>query len=137
MPIKDLQKRRNYNSEWISNRRMVFFKNKSCIKCGEKDITKLVLHHRDPDTKESHKIWSWSKKRQDEEILKCDTLCKKCHIELHATELRKHGTRSRYVAGCRCDACRSKMAECSRRWRENKKNRLHCGVEQSGSSTVS
>ena len=124
MPIKDLEKRKEYNREWVNNRRIAFFKGKKCIKCGENDYSKLNLHHRNPEEKESHNIWSWAKKRRDSEILKCDILCKKCHTELHAKQCQKHGTRSRYVAGCRCDACKSKMAECSKRWRENKKNSI-------------
>ncbi len=124
MPNKDIVKKRKYARDWVSKRRTAFFKGKSCIECGESDIKKLNLHHRNPKEKESHNIWSWSKERRDEEILKCDILCKKCHTELHATLLRKHGTRSRYADGCRCDACKAKMAECSKRWRDTKKRKL-------------
>ena len=124
MPYKDKEKQRAYDKKWISNRRLEFFRGKICKECGEDDISKLNLHHRNPESKESHKIWSWSKERREAEILKCDILCKKCHTELHAKQRRKHGTRSRYIAGCICTECKAKMAECTKRWKDNKNKKI-------------
>lgn len=81
MPYKDKNKARSYQANWIRNRRQIFFEDKSCLVCGSNE--NLVLHHRNPEEKESHKIWSWSDKRRFAEIAKCDVLCQNCHIEVH------------------------------------------------------
>lgn len=89
-----------------------FFLNKVCVKCGSNED--LELDHIDPDKKKSHNIWSWSKVKREEEISKCQVLCKKCHRKKTNEYLNKiftkkivHGTASGYEhKGCRCDACR-------------------------------
>ena len=118
MSYKDNVKQRKYQLNWMHKRREVFFTGKVCLRCGEADTKKLVLHHTDPTVKEDHRIWSWSDERRTKELEKCIVLCRSCHGKIHTRHLRKHGTRSRYQAGCRCEACRAKMRECQLRWKE-------------------
>lgn len=78
MPIKDIQKRREYQLEWLRRRREDWFReNGPCVECGS--WNNLELHHRNPDEKVTHKIWNWSEQRRREELEKCDPLCQTCH----------------------------------------------------------
>lgn len=52
-------------------------KGKFCTVC--KSSKKLELDHKNPGEKIDHKIWSWSKKRQEVELAKCQVLCATCH----------------------------------------------------------
>lgn len=102
MPYKDKEKRRQYQREWIACRRASYLDGEVCKHCDSED--NLELHHRDPEAKESHRIWSWSKTRLKAELKKCIVLCSACHGEAHSTA--EHGTRAKYKRGCRCTACR-------------------------------
>lgn len=118
MSYKDKEKQKEYQRNWIASRRAEFFKDKECKNCQSK--INLVLHHRNPEEKESHKIWSWSKERREQEIAKCDILCEKCHKKYHAELRRKliHGTFTMYSEhGCRCDNCRNANTIKSRNYR--------------------
>ena len=110
MPYKDKNKQRAYQASWIKNRRKEFFADKSCKKCGETD--RLELHHRDPNKKVAHSIWSWSGVRRKKEIEKCDVLCRRCHQKLHHPRTTTHGTLTMYKKyKCRCEKCRLRNAQ--------------------------
>ncbi len=79
MPIRDKEKKREYQKDWMRKRRASFFNGKECKHCGSKE--NLELHHLNPEEKESHAIWSWRESRRNEEIAKCIVLCEKCHME--------------------------------------------------------
>jgi len=128
MPYKDSGERREYGKRWVAERRREFFQGKSCKLCGCNDISQLVLHHRDPSQKESHKIWSWSEERRSQELEKCEVFCDSCHRELHASLCRRHGTRKRYDSGCRCDACRAVHSEHLKKLYVKRKERERIGV---------
>ena len=81
MPIKDKEERTVYARRWVSARRKAFFADKECQTCGSTDD--LQIHHRDPATKESHCVWSWSAARREAELAKCDILCLGCHVIRH------------------------------------------------------
>jgi hypothetical protein len=81
MPYKDKEKQLEYQRKWMQKRRQEFFTSKSCKIC--ESVKDLQLHHRDPNKKEGHQIWSWSEKRRLAELEKCDVLCKNCHVEIH------------------------------------------------------
>lgn len=62
----------------IKDRRNAWFKeNGPCKRCGSWEG--LELDHVDPKEKEHHAVWSWSDKRREAELLKCQALCNKCH----------------------------------------------------------
>jgi 5-methylcytosine-specific restriction endonuclease McrA len=71
---------RNYGREWMRRRRAAFFDGKSCDKCGA--TSSLELHHRNPEEKIAHGIWSWAEPRRKAEIAKCVVLCESCHQAL-------------------------------------------------------
>ena len=54
--------------------------NGPCVKCGCWDLDQLEVDHIDPNTKVSHRVWSWSKERRENELAKCQVLCRACHL---------------------------------------------------------
>lgn len=119
MPYKDKDKQREYQRQWIKSRRLEYLSDKCCAECGESNMLELHIHHKDPTQKVSHRIWSWSRVRRDEELLKCDVLCEPCHKKKHATT---HGTERMYLAHkCRCDICKAGYSEIRRQRRSKQK----------------
>lgn len=98
MSYKDPETQREYQRQWLRQRRDTFFAGKTCRLCGSSEA--LNLHHRDSTQKVSHRIWSWAEPRRLAELAKRDVLCDSCHRALH-----KHGTPERWDAGCRCARC--------------------------------
>lgn len=70
-----------YQRERAARLRGEFMTGKLCARCGGAD--RLELHHRDPQKKAGHKIWSWAKLRREAEISKCEVLCRPCHNRHH------------------------------------------------------
>lgn len=104
---------REYQRQWLANRRAEFFGDKSCVRCGA--IDNLELDHVDPTEKVSNHIWSWSLARREAEIAKCQILCAECHKQKTISQLPithgylayRHGTSSMYKnQGCRCGLCK-------------------------------
>lgn len=116
---KDPKKQSNYMRIWMQNRRTAWFADKCCVKC--KSTERLELDHLVPKDKVSHRIWSWSADRRQEELNKCQVLCRKCHIAKHAAERTKglrHGVITGYTGyACRCDLCRKAHREQMRSYR--------------------
>ena len=77
---------RKFQREWLHTRRDGFFFDKPCEKCGS--TVCLELDHINPDEKKSHRIWSWSEERRNEELKKCQILCHWCHKEKSTKENR-------------------------------------------------
>lgn len=107
MPYKDRAKQREYRRAWIASRRAKFFADKQCAACGSTD--QLELDHVEPERKVSHRIWSWSVERREEELKKCQVLCHDCHSNKTKRDNRwqlVHGTVTGYHSyGCRCREC--------------------------------
>lgn len=129
MSYRDADTQRTCQRNWVAKKRAEYFADKSCIRCGS--TTKLELDHIDPDTKESHNIWSWSEARRKIELSKCQVLCHDCHEEKSMTDRKqkylatpiRHGTRNGYVArGCRCRLCVEHMKAVRASWKRG------CGV---------
>lgn len=111
MPLSTPEAQREYQRRWVQKRRAAFFLDKDCEWCHARE--NLELHHRNPERKVSHSIWSWGEKRRLTEIAKCIVLCESCHKRAHSdarkleAELRNpHGTRQRYQLGCKCRPCK-------------------------------
>lgn len=123
MPYADPLRQREYQRMWMAERRRAFFAEKRCEFCRSTD--RLELHHRDPNQKVHHRIWSWSDDRRLAEIAKCVVLCRLCHQGAHSqarrieAELRNpHGTLPRYRLGCRCFGCLEAKAKDSAEYRQ-------------------
>lgn len=98
---------RKYQRGWLNRRRAEWIAaNGPCKKCGSSE--RLEVDHIDPAQKITHAVWSWSKVRREAELAKCQVLCYTCHKAKTSSDrpAAKCGTRSRYVAGCRCADCR-------------------------------
>ncbi len=108
MPYKDKVKQREYQLEWIRQRRIDWLRdNGPCVLCGSTED--LEVDHLDPALKVDHKVWSWSAERRRVELAKCRVLCAECHKIKSNRELNRplqHGTASAYSRGCRCTVCR-------------------------------
>lgn len=117
---KNPDEQRRYMREWIRRRREAWFaENGPCARCGSEED--LLLHHRDPTKKVSHRIWSWSEKRRLEELAKCVVLCRKCHDAVHHPLV--HGAAG-YKRGCRCQICRAAQTARQRAYRRRLRNEL-------------
>ncbi len=109
MPYKDPERQRQFQREAVARRRAEY--TKPCARCGSTD--NIQMHHKDKTTKVSHRIWSWSRKKIEIELAKCEWLCRKCHQDEHRPEPPEHGKLSRYKRPhhCRCDLCRAANAK--------------------------
>jgi 5-methylcytosine-specific restriction endonuclease McrA len=119
MPYKDPAEQRKFQRIRAATRRAeeVERRGGKCIKCGS--TLNLEFHHRNPQTKKDHKVWSWTQERREAELKKCDLLCKKCHDVETAKErgygIIVHGSLFRgYQNGCRCPECRRANADYER-----------------------
>ena len=64
-----------------------------CRDCGERDPAFLVFHHRDPETKRfevQHNAWSRKRADVEEEMSRCDVLCRSCHLRHHWRTTRRY-----------------------------------------------
>lgn len=95
-----------------------------CIKCNSLD--KLELDHVDRNKKsfKISKLWSISNERFQEEVTKCQVLCRDCHELKTLDELGQvsgkntHGSLSSYRY-CKCDICRKAHNKYAREWRKS------------------
>lgn len=106
MPYNDPERQKQYQRQWIARRRAVWFADKVCAGCGS--TSSLELHHLDPSTKVTHRIWSWAKERREAELAKCQVLCFDCHLQksVAAMVTHQHGTWA--MVGnhkCKCAEC--------------------------------
>ena len=79
-PLKG-QAKNDYQNAWMQRRRSLGIKilGGKCEACGA--TTALEVDHVNPDTKVSHRIWSWSWNRILRELAKCQLLCHDCHLK--------------------------------------------------------
>lgn len=80
MPYKDLARQREYQNQWMKNRRLAWLaEHGPCVDCsGTED---LQVDHADASIKVTHRVWSWSKARRNAELAKCVVRCEPCHIK--------------------------------------------------------
>lgn len=119
MPYKDIEKRRSYARDWMSNRRTTWFHiNGPCVDCGS--WSRLELDHVNRTDKISHRIWSWCQEKQSAELAKCVVRCHSCHVKKTWTiDFPKHHGLSMYdIQRCRCEICRFAKSEKNKKYRE-------------------
>lgn len=89
MPYSDSEKQREYQREWIARRRAEWVKsNGPCADCGTWED--LEIDHVDASTKVTHRVWSWSRRRREEELAKCVVRCGPCHDIKTTTNGERH-----------------------------------------------
>lgn len=115
MPYKDKDKQREYQRKRAAKARAAWLTGKKCVNCGA--TKKLEVDHIDPSQKRSHKVWTWSQGKREEELAKCQVLCFWCHkLKTHGP--LAHGTRRRYRGhGCRCVECKAAISAHKRKYR--------------------
>ena len=97
MPYKDREMKRKFQREWLQARRQAWFDENGPCRCCGSDVD-LEMHHLDPEQKESHSIWSWSKERRDAETAKCIVLCKICHRSYHAALMKLQAAKRKILS---------------------------------------
>ncbi len=132
MPYKDSRRQSEYQRTWLRRRRREWLDDHGpCVRCGSTE--NLEVDHISRRSKIAHRVWSWSKRRRDRELSKCQVLCKPCHLEKSRAELSKplrHGTLHGYNhRGCRCDACRQANRERYNRVRPEIKRRSRSATQ--------
>lgn len=117
-------RKREYQRKWIAKRRKKWIdKNSPCKKCGSFD--NLEIDHINHKNKEHHISRLWSRKEEilQEELKKCQVLCKSCHSQKTKIQLMRkitHGTNAGYTKRrCRCELCRNAHALVAREYRAN------------------
>ena len=93
---------------WRDKRKAEFWADKVCSECGTSED--LCFHHPNGVREDSATrkpsgrtgLWYLSKADFERELQDVVIVCVPCHKAIHAP---KHGTRSKYVAGCRCEPC--------------------------------
>lgn len=79
---------RLYQKGWIRKKREDWLKaNGPCRQCGSGE--RLEVDHIDPAQKVSHTVWSWKPERREEELKKCQVLCRVCHRKKTSEDLRR------------------------------------------------
>ena len=88
MPYKDKAEQNRYCLERIQRfRRKWLADNGPCRICGS--WIDLEVDHVDPQTKVSHRVWSWAAERRNAELAKCQPLCHVCHKHKSDESLKK------------------------------------------------
>ena len=99
----------------------------ACCQCGATED--LEVDHVDNDEKKMpfSRMYVVSQARFEEELEKCQLLCKPCHVEKTIDERghnrrTEHGTYACYRhLRCRCEACRKACRDHTRAYRQKKK----------------
>lgn len=135
VPYSDPEKHRTYQRERNRRLRHEWLEaNGPCAACGSGGP--YDVDHKDPLTKVSHNVWTWSAARRAVELAKCQVLCTSCHKKKTAKERYKpiiHGTVTAYFdRDCRCLLCKeaARLTTAAYR-RRKKKNHGAEGVEPS------
>jgi len=112
MPFKNPAKKLEYQRNWYSARRLQGIESLGgkCAQCGATED--LEFDHVDPALKWKHRIWSYSWKRINEELAKCQLLCATCHeaktIAFISTAGGTWKTRkNHHKKGCGCRSCQA------------------------------
>jgi hypothetical protein len=77
---RDWDARREYQRKWVAKRRQEYMDRFGgcCQRC--KCTIDLEFHHKYPLIKVTHRIFSYSRKRIEAELVNCELLCRKpCH----------------------------------------------------------
>jgi 5-methylcytosine-specific restriction endonuclease McrA len=109
MPYTDPEQQREYQRRWRANRRTRWINENGgrCQECGSTD--RLEIDHVDPSEKEYSPTFAWSRADREQELRKCQILCKSCHAKkTYALTTARHGTALAYNRDhCRCEQCKT------------------------------
>ena len=127
MGYKDKDKQRAYQLAYVTKRRDEWIAEQGgvCATCGSDES--LEVDHIDPALKTMYPraIWSRTEAVRIKELANCQVLCSDCHkakTKLDKFVQHEHGTKGRYVYGCRCRLC--KTANAARSTEDRRKARM-------------
>jgi len=98
-----------------------------CVRCGSVDDLETDHIENRPGKKRICDLLSGSWERLEEELAHCQLLCRKCHQKKTTREQGKvvfgerHGHRTVYRIGCRCDDCKKAQADYCREYNRHKR----------------
>lgn len=93
-----------------------------CVRCGSTEQLEFDHVERALKRGEIAKLLSQGENRYLGELVKCQLLCKPCHIEKTRSEMTVgHGGGKTGISGCKCDPCRMKWNEYSREWKRKRR----------------
>lgn len=112
--MSDNQYMRDYMLKRYHNRRKTAIEQLGgkCVSCGSKE--ELEVDHINPQDKKFclSKLWSVNEKTYQEELSKCQLLCKVCHNNKTTKEKSvEHGGGASGKRNCKCSLCKAKKAE--------------------------
>jgi hypothetical protein len=122
MCTENIYHKRLRQREWVASRRRDYIiRRGGCCENCESTLN-LEFHHRNPEEKITHKIFSRTAVFIEAELAKCELLCRSCHrkssVHKHKPMRHIHGTTTEYRRGCRCTDCweaKQRYMECYRR----------------------
>ena len=117
------EQRRAYQREWMRKRREEWLGiHGPCVECGSWE--KLEVDHKNRSEKVTNSVWSWSLKRRDVELAKCQVLCKSCHLKktIRENTTWQHGVglKGYNKYKCRCDLCKKVKSNYMKQFRSRK-----------------
>jgi 5-methylcytosine-specific restriction endonuclease McrA len=78
MPYRIAKEQRDYQRQWMADRRAEWFlQNGPCVDCESWDC--LRVDHVDATTPVSRQIWGFSEERRKAELQQCVVRCESCH----------------------------------------------------------
>lgn len=97
-----------------------------CRQCGSEENLEVDHIDRTLKVESIGKLWTYKKERLDEELKKCQLLCKECHKNKTLNDLGKnkaignHGTISTHRY-CKCVLCKKAHNDYCAEWKIKKK----------------
>lgn len=123
------EERRIYNNNRYYKRKEKMFDilGRECAFCGASES--LEIDHKDPKTKKYELSMIWDKQWAliESELVKCQVLCKECHIQKTIKDFGKniakgkHGRISSYRY-CKCDLCKEAKNKYMRLYKKRRRS---------------
>ena len=121
-----IKERSQKSRQWLDT----YKKDKKCEICGQSHISTLDFHHKNPNEKDGlvgDFVRSYSIKRLQEEINKCQILCANCHIKKQYNlekEKNKKTSEAKRILGNKCIKCGEQNSLCLEFHHHNKLEKI-------------
>lgn len=112
-------KKREYQNQWIKNRREDFFRGKKCELCGT--TNRLVVIRKDKRKPKLHGVWSKAMDKMYLALRNARVLCWDCNGKIRRKTTWKHGISGYKDRKCRCKVCTEAVKIAWREYRAYKK----------------
>lgn len=93
-----------------------------CVRCGATEELEFDHIERGLKSGEVAKWFTQGEAKLKAELVKCQLLCRPCHIEKTRSEMTVgHGGGVSGIAGCKCELCKLKYNEYMRNWKRERR----------------